>query len=153
MTKDITPYDDYEIHGCKDYGDFVEPVEDDEAEFWSLYGHIPNQGVECIGDFKTRRRAEEVLQRITGKEQQATAIITIEGGVVQHAYCPNPVIDLDYMIVDYDCEAGGIDGLEELIEALEQADAEERKHHFQPSISETLASKRALLAKLRQEGK
>lgn len=82
MTKEITPYDAYEIHGCKEFdGGFVEQVEDGEAEFWSLYGHIPNQGVECIGDFKTRRRAEEILQRITGNKEslktKATAIINV----------------------------------------------------------------------------
>lgn len=62
----LIPYDDYEIHGCKDFGDFTEQVPDDEAEFWSLYGHIPGQGVECIGDFTSRHHAEEVLERITG---------------------------------------------------------------------------------------
>lgn len=70
MNNLIIPFDDYEIHPCKDYGDFVERVKDEsEAEFWSLYGHIPNQGVLCIGDFKTRQHAEEVLQRITGKKE------------------------------------------------------------------------------------
>lgn len=67
MKKELIPYDGYEIHGCKDYGGFVEQVSDAEAEFWSLYGHIPGQGVECIGDFKTRQHAEEVRQRITGR--------------------------------------------------------------------------------------
>ena len=70
MTKAIIPFDGYEIHGCKDYGDYVEPVKDEsEAEFWSLYGHIPNQGVVCIGDYNTRQHAEEILQRITGKKE------------------------------------------------------------------------------------
>ncbi|MCA9457526.1 MAG: hypothetical protein KC587_12750 [Nitrospira sp.] len=155
MTKEITPFDAYEIHGCKDYDGFVEQVEDDEAEFWSIYGHISNQGLECIGDFKTRRAAEEVLKRIEGKKQamkiKATVVIIVEGGIVQNAYCPDPDICLDYMVVDYDCEEGGINGLEELVEALERADAEERKHDFQPSISGTLENKRAVLAKLKQE--
>ena len=155
MTKEITPFDAYEIHGCKDYDGFVEQVEDDEAEFWSIYGHIPGQGLECIGDFKTRPAAEEVLQCIEGKGQamktKATVIITVEGGIVQNAYCPGLDICLDYKVVDYDCEEGGIDGLEELVEALERADAQERKHDFQPSISGTLEAKRAVLTKLRQE--
>ncbi|MCO6490880.1 MAG: hypothetical protein J5I98_20850 [Phaeodactylibacter sp.] len=155
MTKEITPFDAYEIHGCKDYDGCVVQVEDDEAEFWSLYGRIPNHGVECIGDFKTRQGAEKVLQRIEGKKQamktKATVIITVEGGIVQNVYCPNTDICLDYMVVDYDCEEAGIDGLEELVEALERADAEERKHNFQPSISGTLENKRAILAQLRKE--
>jgi hypothetical protein len=66
-----TRYDDYEIHGvfeCSDDGrTFCEQVPDDEAQFWSLYGHIPGQGVDCIGDFKSRQHAEEVYARITGR--------------------------------------------------------------------------------------
>jgi hypothetical protein len=49
----LTGFDDYEIHA--------------EAEVWRLYGHIPGQGLECIGDFKTQSQAEEVYARITGR--------------------------------------------------------------------------------------
>jgi hypothetical protein len=67
-------FDAYEIHGVKEYdagpnGDakHCEQVDDDDAQFWSLYGHIPGHGAECIGDFKTREHAEEVYARITGR--------------------------------------------------------------------------------------
>ena len=64
-------FDDYEIHGVAEFTDiggnrYCEPVADDEAQFWSLYGLIPGVGLERIGDFKTRQVAEEVLARITG---------------------------------------------------------------------------------------
>lgn len=63
-------FDDYEISGVREYGTrpdgYCERVDDSEAQFWSLYGHIPGEGVECIGDFKTREIAEEVYARITG---------------------------------------------------------------------------------------
>jgi hypothetical protein len=66
-----TPFDDYEIIGVveteDEQGAFCEPASDGEAQFWSLYGHIPGQGLECIGDFKTRELAEEVYARITGR--------------------------------------------------------------------------------------
>jgi len=75
-----TPFDDYEIHGMKrlsPQGREEEPVGrvindceqvcDAEAEFWSLFGHIPGQGLDCIGDFATRQHAEEILARITGR--------------------------------------------------------------------------------------
>jgi len=65
MEKHITPYDAYEVHGCKDFGDYVEQVPDAEAQFWSLYGHIPGQGLDCIGDYTSRQAAEEVRERIT----------------------------------------------------------------------------------------
>jgi hypothetical protein len=65
----VTPFDGYEIHGVREYGRgrlrHCEQVPDSEAKFWSLYGHIPGQGVDCIGDFKTREHAEEVFARIT----------------------------------------------------------------------------------------
>jgi hypothetical protein len=65
-----TPFDDYEVHGVKVFQEagqsFCEQVADCEADFWSLYGHIPGQGLACIGDFRTRRYAEETYARITG---------------------------------------------------------------------------------------
>jgi hypothetical protein len=76
-----TPFDAYEIHGMKRLPscqgqeeepvgsviDDCEQVPDDRAEFWSLFGHIPGQGLDCIGDFATRQHAEEVFARITGR--------------------------------------------------------------------------------------
>lgn len=64
------PYDAYEIHGVAfvNAQDMIyEPVEDADAEMWNLYGHVPGQGVEAIGDFRTREHAEEVFARITGR--------------------------------------------------------------------------------------
>ena len=68
----IIPFDDYEIHGVVEFRGadgtrYCEPAPDDEAHFWSLYGHIPGQGLECIGDFSTREQAEEIFVRITGR--------------------------------------------------------------------------------------
>lgn len=66
-----TPFDDYEVHGVREFGRGAnrccEQVPDEEARFWSLYGHIPGQGVECIGNYKSRAFAEEVYARITGR--------------------------------------------------------------------------------------
>ena len=64
-------FDTYEIHGVAEFtaakGErYCEPVEDAKAQYWSLYGHVPGEGVECIGDFKSRKAAEAVLERITG---------------------------------------------------------------------------------------
>jgi len=65
------PFDDYEIHGVKEFhqaGDkWCEQVADSEADYWSLFGHIPGQGLDCIGDFKTRQHAEEIYARVTGR--------------------------------------------------------------------------------------
>ena len=72
-----TPFDDYEIHGVKEFHEagvrWCEQVSDRKAEFWSLFGHIPGQGLDCIGDFKTRRHAEEIYARITGRRYRRVA--------------------------------------------------------------------------------
>jgi hypothetical protein len=72
-----TPFDGYEVHGVKVFHEaglrWCEQVSDREAEFWSLYGHIPDQGLDCIGDFKTRWHAEEIYARITGRSYRRGA--------------------------------------------------------------------------------
>ena len=65
-------FDNYEISGCKKFqddggGSYIEPMEDAEAEFWTLYGHTEGEGVMAIGDFRTRKIAEDVYFRILGK--------------------------------------------------------------------------------------
>ena len=67
-------FDDYEIQPCRRYIDaddpglsFVEPCEPSEADFWTLYGHVPGEGAHAIGDFDSCDHAEEVFARITGR--------------------------------------------------------------------------------------
>ncbi len=69
-----TPFDGYEIQPCRLVRDAderhlssVEPCEPFEADFWTLYGHVPGEGVMAVGDFDTREHAEEVYARITGR--------------------------------------------------------------------------------------
>lgn len=85
-----TQFDDYEIHGMKRLRDCpgseeepvgrvidnCEQVSDNEAEFWSLFGHIPGQGLDCIGDFATREHAEEIFARITGRSYADDTVAT-----------------------------------------------------------------------------
>lgn len=64
-------FDDYEIHGVAlagdDQGDYLEVVDDSEAESWRLYGHLPGHGLQPIGGFAKREQAEAVYTRITGR--------------------------------------------------------------------------------------
>jgi hypothetical protein len=67
-------FDGYEIHGVREYhgapfgqGKYSEQVPDEEAQFWSVFGHIPGRGLECVGDFESRELAEEIYARITGR--------------------------------------------------------------------------------------
>jgi hypothetical protein len=73
MTNTLKVYDNYEISPCKRYEEpdspgkfYFEVCEPEEADVWTLYGHIDGEGVEAIGDFATREHAEETFQRITG---------------------------------------------------------------------------------------
>lgn len=57
------PFDGFEIHPCKQFEDpkgvqFVEQVEPEEAEFWSVYVHNVSGGLACIADFATEAQAE-----------------------------------------------------------------------------------------------
>jgi hypothetical protein len=70
----LTRFDGYEIgpcRRCREDGDgdhfYYETCEPEEADVWTLYGHIPNEGVEAIGDFETQKHAENVYARITGE--------------------------------------------------------------------------------------
>ena len=81
-------FDNYEIHGCVErpsgpgYESYVEQCPDDEADYWTLFGHISGEGIQAIGDYATREDAEELYQRITGRrfgghdENGATARLT-----------------------------------------------------------------------------
>jgi hypothetical protein len=89
------PFDDYEIHGVKRFTidpgreeqplgvgaltSHYEQVDDAGADFWSLFGHIPGQGLDCIGDFATREHAEEILARIIGRRYANKGNQTAEG--------------------------------------------------------------------------
>jgi hypothetical protein len=67
-------YDNYEISPCRRYEEpdspgkfYFEVCEPHEAHVWTLYGHINDEGVEAIGDFSTREKAEQIYARITGQ--------------------------------------------------------------------------------------
>lgn len=69
----MKPFDNYEISPCtrteepdKPGHFYFEVCEPEEADVWTLYGHIPGEGVMAIGDFASREGAEEAFQRITG---------------------------------------------------------------------------------------
>jgi hypothetical protein len=69
----MKPFDNYEISPCRRYEEpdspgkfYFEVCDPAEADVWTLYGHIPGQGVQAIGDFSKHGYAEEAFQRITG---------------------------------------------------------------------------------------
>ena len=60
----ITSYDGLEIHPVRnlfspDLDDtWCEPCEPHVAEFWSVYGHVKEGGIECFEDFPTYAEAQ-----------------------------------------------------------------------------------------------
>jgi hypothetical protein len=73
MTTDMKVFDNYEISPCKRYEEpdqpgkfYFEVCDPEEADVWTLYGHINGEGVEAIGDFANPKHAEERFFRITG---------------------------------------------------------------------------------------
>lgn len=61
-----TTFDEIEIHPChvigkdKDGKEIVEQCEYEQAEFWSLYLHIPESGLCCIADCDTDDTAQHL---------------------------------------------------------------------------------------------
>jgi len=68
----VIGFDGYEVWPVRDFEDSVwgklaEVVFEHQAEYWSLFGHIPGQGVEWLKDFPTREAAEVVQYRLKGR--------------------------------------------------------------------------------------
>jgi hypothetical protein len=61
-------FDGYEIAAvCRVPGhDAYEICTPSEAEYWTLYGHIPGEGVDAVADRQTKEQCEELLYRLTG---------------------------------------------------------------------------------------
>ena len=80
MTKALTPFDAYEVHGCRKivvanersqprFAKAHEQCEDSEADFWCLYGHVTGEGLHDICDFRTRFQAEGFLELLKAAKQ------------------------------------------------------------------------------------
>ena len=65
---ELAPVAQIDVDGTCEVFEYLEdmPEELRTSAFWSIYGHTPGEGVECIGDFTTREHALEVLRRLLG---------------------------------------------------------------------------------------
>lgn len=54
----LTDYDAIELHPCWKAGDVIERCSPDEADMWSVYLHLREGGVECIGDLDSLSEAK-----------------------------------------------------------------------------------------------
>jgi hypothetical protein len=73
-TGDPTPFNEYAIVPRRRTAESDElnralgtPCDPADAQVWTLYGRVPGEGIEAVGDFASRAAAEEVYARITGK--------------------------------------------------------------------------------------
>jgi hypothetical protein len=68
----VKGYDALEVHTVILEGDVCSQIHDGEeipdntSVCWSLYGHICNEGLECIGDFTSFEAACEVAGKLGG---------------------------------------------------------------------------------------
>lgn len=66
-------YDALEIHPMKinDYGNYehLDEATEDQAEFWSIFGHIPEEGLDDITDIPNKEDAHKVFKYFLTKLQ------------------------------------------------------------------------------------
>lgn len=71
-----TEYDCYEVHPVRDIakledgydpenGTMCDVCEPEDAEFWSVYGHVIGEGLVCLADCDTQELAKEVESMLT----------------------------------------------------------------------------------------
>ena len=65
----IHDYDGLEIHPCHeqeedDGSTHIEQCEAEEAQFWSVYGHLKTGGIECFEDHPTEKEARKAAEQI-----------------------------------------------------------------------------------------
>lgn len=77
-------YDRIEVHGVRQIadphsGDTLVEVDDDNPEFWSVYVHLIEGGVECIGDFGRLEAARKYALEISDKHGWETDDYTTGG--------------------------------------------------------------------------
>ncbi|MEI6208442.1 MAG: hypothetical protein WCP20_16820 [Desulfuromonadales bacterium] len=56
--------DAIEVAGCREADGIVEVIVESDAEFFSVYTHRPNEGVQCECDFNTKSQALEFARAI-----------------------------------------------------------------------------------------
>jgi hypothetical protein len=96
----------FEYHPCcevNDAGD-VEQCEPEKAQFWSVYIHYEQAGLDCITDHKTEREARDFcafLSKLLRTQQTPTKILLeVRGGIVQTVNTNSK--NAEYVVIDYD---------------------------------------------------
>jgi len=83
--------------------DAVEICEEEDADFWSVYGHLPEGGVRCLAGCDSREDAEYIkaaLESVTGRE--AAGPYTILSWGFGDSLDVQPVTDRAGMVMLFD---------------------------------------------------
>ena len=66
--KNIHFFDGLEVHPVREYHEngysWCEQCEPEEAEFWSVYGHLKEGEVDCFEDFETEAEADAFAEKL-----------------------------------------------------------------------------------------
>ena len=65
-TPPVLSFDELLIQPVKDYGDRAEVVDDEAADFWSIFGRLGNFYI-AIGDYHCREAAELLVELLNNK--------------------------------------------------------------------------------------
>lgn len=66
-SRDRAPVAIYEDGDFEPYESLADvPKDEVQQMIWSIYGHMPGEGVQCIGNFPTRAHSLEVIRRLLG---------------------------------------------------------------------------------------
>jgi hypothetical protein len=65
----LVEFDGLEIHPVRECTEddrftYCEPCSPEKADFWSVYGHLREGGVECFEDFKTEAEARAFAETL-----------------------------------------------------------------------------------------
>ncbi|MEC4685404.1 MAG: hypothetical protein VST71_06705 [Nitrospirota bacterium] len=81
----------------------VEICEEEDADFWSVYGHLPEGGVRCLADCDSKEGAEYIkaaLESVTGRKAAGPYMILNWG--FGDSLDVQPVTDRSGMVMQFD---------------------------------------------------
>jgi len=85
-------FDDFEIHPCRTDDDATEQCEPEEAQFWTVYGHMKTGGIDALHDSPTEADAYRILdiyKRLSGLPKTGNySDVKAMTGNYEIAFCP-----------------------------------------------------------------
>ena len=67
IDRDPSRFDAIEIHGVRDLGDGTCEQDDDDPDFYSVYLHLKEGGITCVGDHSLVEDARSYARKLSAK--------------------------------------------------------------------------------------